>query len=108
MTIYPHNHRMWAMMGVYTGRADNIFWLRTGTRVEAARAQAICERYAVRLCRDIIYSVTNPIPRLKGAIHAYGCDFFDTERSEWDPETLLEGRYDAQIFFFKQKTAYEI
>ena len=26
---------------------------------------------------DIIHSVTNPIPRLTGAIHVYGGDFFD-------------------------------
>ena len=30
MTIYPHNHRMWAVIGVYTGREDNIFWRRIG------------------------------------------------------------------------------
>jgi len=38
--------------------------------------------------------VTNPIPRLTGAIHVYGGDFFATARSEWDPETLCEGPYD--------------
>jgi hypothetical protein len=32
--------------------------------------------------------VTNPIPRLTGAIHVYAGDFFAAERSEWDPETL--------------------
>jgi predicted metal-dependent enzyme (double-stranded beta helix superfamily) len=42
-----------------------------------------------------IHSVTNPIARLTGAIHVYGGDFFGAERSEWDPETLQEGRYDA-------------
>ena len=96
MTIYPHNHRMWAVIGVYTGREDNIFWKRNGTKVEAAGAQALSERDAVPLGVDIIHSVTNPIPRLTGAIHVYGGDFFGAERSEWDPETLAEGRYDAQ------------
>ena len=94
MTLYPHNHRMWAVIGVYTGREDNIFWRRTGSKVEAAGAQALCERDAVPLGSEIIHSVTNPIPRLTGAIHAYGGDFFGAERSEWDPETLVEGRYD--------------
>ena len=28
MTIMPHNHLMWAVIGVYTGREDNIFWRR--------------------------------------------------------------------------------
>jgi hypothetical protein len=32
--------------------------------------------------------------RLTGAIHVYGGDFFATPRSEWDPESLLEGPYD--------------
>lgn len=96
MTIYPHNHRMWAVIGVYTGREDNIFWKRTGSKVEAAGAQALSERDAVPLGQDIIHSVTNPIPRLTGAIHVYGGDFFGAERSQWDPETLAEGRYDAQ------------
>ena len=33
--------------------------------------------------------------RLTGAIQIYGGDFFGVERSEWDPETLQEGRYDV-------------
>jgi predicted metal-dependent enzyme (double-stranded beta helix superfamily) len=108
MTIYPHNHRMWAVIGVYTGREDNIFWRRRPGagrgKVEAAGAQALCEGDAVPLGPDIIHSVTNPIPRLTGAIHVYGGDFFGAERSEWDPETLVEGRYDSQktMRYFEQ------
>ncbi len=36
----------------------------------------------------------SPISRLTRAIHFYGGDFFGAVRSEWDPETLLEQRYD--------------
>lgn len=46
--------------------------------------------------RDIIHSVINAIPRLTGAIHVYGGDFFAAERNEWDPETLNEQRWDAE------------
>jgi len=28
MTLMPHNHNMWAVIGIYTGREDNIFWRR--------------------------------------------------------------------------------
>lgn len=95
MTIMPHNHNMWAVIGVYTGREDNIFWRRIdGKRVEAAGAKALSVKDAAPLGPDIIHSVTNPIPRLTGAIHVYGGDFFATSRSEWDPESLVEGRYD--------------
>jgi predicted metal-dependent enzyme (double-stranded beta helix superfamily) len=99
MTIMPHNHLMWAVIGVYTGREDNIFWRRVAEgeagKVEAAGAKALGVKDAAPLGRDIIHSVTNPIPRLSGAIHVYGGDFFAAERSEWDPETLREQRYDV-------------
>ena len=98
MTVMPHNHAMWAVIGIYTGREDNIFWRRlpdSSGKVEAAGAKALCERDAEPLGHNIIHSVTNPIPRLTGAIHVYGGDFFNpTYRHEWDPETLLEGPFD--------------
>jgi predicted metal-dependent enzyme (double-stranded beta helix superfamily) len=96
MTIYPHNHCMWALIGIYTGREDNIFWRRLPNgKVEAAGAQSLCEGDAAPLGPEIIHSVTNPIARLTGAIHVYGGDFFAMARSEWDPETLTEQPYDS-------------
>ena len=91
MCQLPHNHGMWAVIGIYTGREDNIFWRRLegGTKVEAAGAKALSQGDAVPLGQDVIHSVTNPIPRLTGAIHVYGGDFFAVPRSEWDPETLV-------------------
>ena len=96
MTLFPHNHRMWAVIGIYTGREDNIFWRRIPRspvgKLEAAGARALCEKDAEPLGHNIIHSVTNPIPRLTGAIHVYGGDFFAPGRSEWDPESLLDQR----------------
>jgi predicted metal-dependent enzyme (double-stranded beta helix superfamily) len=100
MTIMPHDHRMWAVIGVYSGREDNIFWRRIpgcrGGKLEAAGAQALSTGDAEPLGHNIIHSVTNPIGRLTGAIHVYGGDFFRAERSEWDPETLIEGPFDVE------------
>ena len=99
MVQLPHDHAMWAVIGIYTGREDNIFWRRrpgvAGPGIEAAGAKAISERDAVPLGRDLIHSVVNPIKRLTGAIHVYGGDFFAVPRSEWDPERLEEGPYDV-------------
>ena len=94
MTIMPHNHQMWAVIGIYTGREDNIFWRRLpdgSGRVEAAGARALSVGDAEPLGHNIIHSVTNPIPRLTGAIHVYGGDFFAAERSEWDPKRCASG-----------------
>jgi predicted metal-dependent enzyme (double-stranded beta helix superfamily) len=99
MTVAPHNHRMWAVIGIYSGREDNIFWRRLpdgSDRVEAAGARALSVGDVEHLGHNIIHSVTNPIPRLTGAIHVYGGDFFAAERSEWDSETLIERPYDAE------------
>ena len=96
MTIMPHNHQMWAVIGIYTGREDNIFWRRVpGSdcgKLEAVGARALSAKTADTLGDNIIHSVTNPLSRLTGAIHVYGGDFFGAARSEWDPETLQEGQ----------------
>jgi predicted metal-dependent enzyme (double-stranded beta helix superfamily) len=45
MTIMPHNHQMWAVIGIYTGREDNIFWRRVpgghGGKLEAVGADRL-------------------------------------------------------------------
>jgi predicted metal-dependent enzyme (double-stranded beta helix superfamily) len=100
MTLMPHNHEMWAVIGVYGGREDNIFWRRikddpTG-RVEAAGAKALSTGDVAPLGKDVIHSVTNPIQKLTGATHVYGGDFFGIHRSEWEPENLTERAYDVE------------
>ena len=94
MVLLPHNHNMWASIGIYTGREDNIIWQRNDGVIEATRAAALTEREVFGLASDAIHSVTNPVERLTGAIHIYGGDFFRPGRSEWDPETLRERPFD--------------
>ncbi len=111
MTIMPHNHNMWAVIGVYTGREDNVFWRRlpdsTGPQLEIAGGRAMAVKDAEPLGRDIIHSVTNPLDRLTGAIHVYGGDFYAMGRSEWCPEFLTERPFDAAkgALLFEQSNA---
>lgn len=88
MNLMPHNHLMWANIGIYTGREDNILWRQTAGRIEAFGAKALFAGDAVALPADVIHSVTNPLPRFTGGIHVYGGDFFNMTRTQWDPETL--------------------
>jgi predicted metal-dependent enzyme (double-stranded beta helix superfamily) len=96
MVLLPHEHAMWATIGIYTGREDNILWRRSGSKVEATGAASLSEREVFPLPVDAVHSVTNPIPRLTGAIHVYGGDFFGKPRSEWDPDTLTERPFDLE------------
>jgi predicted metal-dependent enzyme (double-stranded beta helix superfamily) len=99
MTVMPHNHHMWAVIGIYGGREDNIFWrvLPPDGRwpIEAAGASSLMPGDSCPLGRDIIHSVTNPLGKLTGALHVYGGDFLSQMRSEWNEETLQEGPYDT-------------
>jgi len=100
MMILPHNHNMWAVIGVYGGREDNIFWRRIKDdpkgRIEAAGAKSLGPKDVRPLGDDIIHSVSNPTSKLTGAIHVYGGDFFSMHRSEWETEGLEERDYDIE------------
>jgi len=90
MNLLPHDHQMEALIGIYTGREDNILWRRTEGGIEAVKARCLFAGDVVGLGADAIHSVTNPLPRFTGGIHIYDGDFFATERHQWDPETLEE------------------
>jgi len=100
MTLPAHNHNVWAVIGVYAGREDNIFWRKQGDdlegRVEAAGAKSIAAGEVVSLGKKLIHSVTNPTASYTRAIHVYGGDFFEIERSEWDPLSLTEGPHSIE------------
>lgn len=96
MSLLPHNHNMWAVIGIFSGREDNVFWRRIETGIEAAGADSMGVGDVIPLGRDIIHSVLNPIGKMTRAIHVYGGDFFEpaTPRSQWDHETLQEQPWD--------------
>lgn len=97
MNLMPHNHLMWASIGIYTGREDNIFWKKTSDGIKAYRAEALFRKDTALLPDDALHSVTNPLLRFTGGIHIYGGDFFGTTRSQWNPETLEEEPSDGAV-----------
>lgn len=98
MSLMPHNHQMFSVVGIYAGREDNVFWRRTPDSIEAAGARSLGAGDVVVLDRDIIHSVLNPIEKMTCAVHVYGGDFFAPEqpRSQWDHETLVEQPWDVE------------
>jgi predicted metal-dependent enzyme (double-stranded beta helix superfamily) len=96
MSIWPHDHRMWAAIGIYTGGEDNTFYRRRDPGLVESGGTSLRPGDLCLLGDDTIHAVTNPTSEMAGAIHIYGGDFFATPRSEWDPETSEERPYDLE------------
>jgi predicted metal-dependent enzyme (double-stranded beta helix superfamily) len=93
MRLYPHNHEMWAVIGIYGGEEDNTFYRRAGDTLQESGGKQLREKDVLVLGDDTIHAVANPLQRLTGAIHVYGGDFVSQPRSQWPPETMQEEPY---------------
>lgn len=96
MVFKPHDHRMWAVIGIYEGREQNIFYRRKERGLTQHGTKEMNAKDTIPLGAAIIHAVTNPLDQITGAIHVYGGDFFATPRSEWDPKTFEEHPYDME------------
>ncbi len=96
MSIYPHDHGMWAVIGVYAGREDHAFYHRTSPGLAQVGSKQLDAKDATLLDPQIIHSVENPLSRSAGAIHVYGGDYLTAPRSGFDPETFEESAYDPE------------
>ena len=95
MRVRPHDHRMWAIIGIYGGCEQNTFFRRNAAMtLDQHSARELKTGDTARLGPDTIHAVVNSLDAITSAIHVYLGDFFATERSEWHPETLVEGPYD--------------
>jgi predicted metal-dependent enzyme (double-stranded beta helix superfamily) len=96
MTLYPHDHRMWAAIAIYGGQEDNVLYRRNGHSIEKSGGKTLNERDVLLLGDDVVHSVHNPLRSHTGAIHVYGGNFIRAPRSQWPPETLVEEPYDLE------------
>ena len=90
MFLYPHEHRMWAVIGLYCGQEANAFYRRSEGGLIEHGTKELKTKDTIPLGDAVIHAVKNPIEQLTAAIHVYGGDYFATPRSEWDPETFEE------------------
>jgi predicted metal-dependent enzyme (double-stranded beta helix superfamily) len=97
MSLPPHDHRMWAAIGIYGGAEDNAFWRRVPEGIISSGRKELETSEVLLLGADVIHSVTNPGTRsYTGAIHIYGGDFMNEPRSMWDPDSMREGPADGE------------
>ena len=95
-SLYPHDHRMWAAICIYSGREDNAFYRRRDETIVSSGGKelwrATCSSSGMTSSTPCI----TPHRSYTGAIHVYGGDFIAKPRSQWDAETLEEQPYDLE------------
>ena len=96
MSAYLHDHRMWAVIGIYGGEEHNVFYRRRAEGLARQGEQKLLTKDVAALGENAIHAVTNPLDKITAAIHVYGGDFFHTPRSEWDEEPFEERPYDIE------------
>jgi predicted metal-dependent enzyme (double-stranded beta helix superfamily) len=98
MLSIPHDHRMWAVIGIYEGEEANTFYRRAGEGLEEANQRTVRAGEAMLLGEDVVHAIRNPGAGPTRGLHVYGGDLLGASRSMWD----LAGRehpYDVPQFY---------
>ena len=96
MALNPHEHRMWAVIGMYGGQEDNAFYRRVPGGLEPSGGRELPAGDVLVLGDDAVHSVANSRREFAVALHVYGGDFFSVGRSEWDFDTYQERPRDLE------------
>jgi len=94
-----HDHRIWAVIGIYEGQENNVFFKRSSTRLEEVNRREVLAGEAILLGPEVIHAVANPLDSATLGLHVYGGDLLAAERSMWNPHTGEELRYEVPQFF---------
>ena len=95
----PHDHRMWAVIGIYQGEEANAFYRRQGEGLAEVNHRTLRAGEAMLLGEDVVHAIENPLPTPTLGLHVYGGDLLGAERSMWDPKTGREHPYDVPQFY---------
>lgn len=94
-----HDHRMWAVIGIYEGQENNVFYRRTGAGIEEVNRREVRAGEAILLAPGVIHAIANPRGSQTLGLHVYGGDLVSAKRSMWRPGSGEELAYDAPQFF---------
>jgi predicted metal-dependent enzyme (double-stranded beta helix superfamily) len=92
----PHDHRMWAVVGIYGGQEDNRFYRRADGGLDERGGRSLAVSEALAMGDDTIHAIANPLAHSSlAALHVYGGDLLGAERSMWTGPPYEERPYDA-------------
>lgn len=80
----PHEHRMWAVVGVFRGQEDNELWRRAPAGLERYGGTEVAAGEVILLGPDAVHAVSNPCHHSTIGFHVYGGDILTSPRREWD------------------------
>ncbi|MFC1681789.1 hypothetical protein ACFL1S_08450 [Pseudomonadota bacterium] len=81
-----HNHKMWAVIGVYNGQEHNKFYRYEDGELIEKGERLLKEGDVAVLGAEAVHAIANPLPTSSSAIHVYGGDLVErSERSMWNP-----------------------
>jgi len=80
----PHDHRTWAVIGVYCGQEDNTFYRLIGStrRIEPIGERKLGSGEVLRLDPGAIHKISNPLQEKLIALHVHGKNIF-VESRHW-------------------------
>lgn len=90
-----HNHKMWAVIGVYDGQEHNQFYRYEDGELRGKGERLLKEGDVAVLGPEAVHAIANPLPATSSAIHVYGGDLVERPgRSMWNPHTEEHEDYD--------------
>lgn len=99
LVTIPHDHGMWAAIGIYEGEEANTFYRRTAGGLEESNRRAVHAGEAILLGEEVIHAIENPLATQTFGLHVYGGDLLAARRSMWDPASGREQPYEVREFF---------
>jgi predicted metal-dependent enzyme (double-stranded beta helix superfamily) len=80
----PHDHRMWALVGIFGGQEDNQFFRRVDGGLEESGGRSLRVSDTLAMGDDTVHAIRNPLGHdALAALHVYGGDLIAAERSMW-------------------------
>ena len=83
----PHNHSIWAVVGIYEGQEDNTFYRLLDGEVRMIERHEVRAPGVLTMDGSTIHAIANPLAQVTCGLHVYGGHLDDAPRTLWDPDT---------------------
>ncbi|MGA0601413.1 hypothetical protein ACO2Q3_11985 [Caulobacter sp. KR2-114] len=101
LVTIPHDHAMWAVVGIYQGEEVNTFYREAGAGQPLAEAnrRRVPAGEAILLGEAVVHAIENPLATPTLGLHVYGGDLIGAQRRMWDGALDGPHPYDIPQFY---------